>query len=109
MVRGGSGIGLGGAGGQDGRLRGEPRVSVKVLQCHVNGIAVQNLTNAKGYWSRWYSTKFAKSFIFSFSVVFSFHGHLVLIDLSCFKETIKVHTEILFSLEYGNIYSLNSL
>jgi len=46
---------------------------------------------------------------FSFSVVFSFHGHLVLIDLSCFKEATKVHTKILFSLDHEYIYSLNSL
>ena len=79
---------------------------VKGPQCHVNRIKFCKMPCD---WSRGCSTKFGKSFIFLFSVVFSFHGYLVLIDLNCFKETTKLHTKILFSVNYGYIYSLNSL
>ena len=71
----------------------------------MNGIAIQNLANTKGgALQNW-----ANSLFFSFSVVFSFHGHLVLIDLNGFKQATKGLTKILFILDHGYIYSLDSL
>ena len=90
---------------QHGMLRGGPRVSVKGPQCHVNGIAVQNLTNAMGVGYVGAVQNLANP-LFFVSVVFSFHGRIVLIDLNFFKEATKIHTKILCSLDHGYIYSI---
>jgi len=58
VVRGGLEIGLGGAGGQDVRLRGGPKVSVTVLSCE------RNCHTEFGKYQGWCITKLGKFFIF---------------------------------------------
>ena len=49
------------------------------------------------------------SIFFIFYQFLTFSVHLVLIDLNCFKDATKMHTKILFRLDHGHIYLLNSL